>query len=286
MAMAKKKEPDQYLVQAYQSPYNQQLFPIEDKEAFEKHLRQEARIARDRAATEAAKEQRLQVWTTLRQSATCLEDVPKLLGALDQKLATYYKKRAFFQQAGQTGWELTIKKPATLAAQCITHKSPLGQPTNWGRGKEDQPTYLLGLRATAEENLNYAFDEASRESGIAVTNNELLLFADDWPFVAKMALVGAFGKSLNAPDKFYPSKSTSISPDYTRFWEDINKYSLAHVGMNYDELKGMRDTLGLQVEDLKSMMVSYAAYGIHPPVEPNVELPDGIEDDSMPAPSA
>lgn len=283
--MAKKTDPTQYLVQAYKSPYNDQLFPVEEKNAFEKHLLEEARIARDRAAAAAAKAERLQIWTTLRQSATCLKDVPTLLMNLPPELGEYYRKNAFFKDARPIHWNLSVEDKTTLAAQSITHRSALGQPTNWGGEAKDRPVYLLGLSGKSKDNLNRCFYSAQEESGISVNNENFVLFADDWPFVAKMALIAAFDKSIKAPDKFSPYHNTTgpVTATYTRFWEDIDKYSRAYAGLPYAELKGMRDMLGLGVEDLKSMMVSYEAHGHNAPVKGmQMALPDGIEDAAMP----
>ena len=278
-----KNPSEQYLVQAFQSPYNRQLYSLEERAVFEKHLREEARLQRERIKLEKEKQQRLILWSTIRKTATCLEDLPDLLKNLPPTLSIYYQKNAFFKSTTNNGWTFTPENKTTLAAQSITHASPLGQPTNWGGQDKNRPTYLLGLEGRTKENLNYNFSEAKRESGIEATNNAFVLFADDWPFVAKMALEASFSKTLRVPEKFRPYNNVDgpVTQDYKRFWEDIDKYSVTHVGMTYAELRGMRDTLGLTVTDLKSMIISYEAqcHGVEQNI--SLELPEGIENIAM-----
>ena len=281
--MAKKNSIEQHLVQAYQSPYNQQLFSLGNKGDFEKHLREEARFERGRNKAAEDKKKRLDLWTTLRHTATCVEDLPGLLSDLPPELGAYYRKNAFFKSSGNDDWVFTPEGKTTLAAESTTHASPLGQPTNWAGQDKTRPVYLLGLSGRTKENLNYNFSEAKRESGIEACNNVFVLFADDWPFVAKMALAAAFAKTIKVPEKHRPYNAvdSGVTQDYKRFWEDINKYSIAHVGMSYEELRGMRDTLGLTAGDLKSMITSHEAQktGVAPGMQ--LVLPEGLEEIAM-----
>ena len=259
--MTKKSDISQHLVQAYQSPYNNELFPLDKREAFEKHLRHEARIAKERASAQAATDERKRQWAVLRESATSMDDVSSLLKGLPPEMAVYYRKTAFFKSSRDAGWTLTMANVPKLGLQSITHDSPLGQPTNWGGRDKERPVYLLGISGTAKENLNYLFSEAKRESGISTCNSEYTLFADDWPFVAKMALLATFDKTIQLPEKYTRANgkfTESIKPEYTRFWDDIERYSLAYTGMAYSELQGMRDSLDLSKDDLITMMASYA----------------------------
>lgn len=283
--MAKKNDPSQYVVQAYKSPYTEQLFALDDKAEFEKHLREQVRRANAQARTLQAKENRTRIWVQLRTAATCIEDIPKLLNALPTELGAYYCKQAFFKDDDEKkNWKFTLTEQPKLGVQSITHTSPLGQPHNWGFGNPGKPKSLLGLRGKANENLNYEFREAQNESGLSATNSEFVLFADDWPFVAKLALIGTFEKTLQVPEKTAPYYgANTISPDYIRFWEDIDRYSQTYVGMSYKELQGMRDTLGLTGSDLKNMMASYAVHGSNPPAATmTLILPEGVADIAMP----
>lgn len=277
--MASRINTDKYLVQAYASPHTQELFGLDKKTEFEKHLRVHARAKNAAVKAGDAKSERLQLWATLRQAATCLNDVPVLLNNLPEKLGKHYQAASFSKSDSKTGWSLTFKDKPTISLQSITHASPLEQETNWGGRDESRPSSLLGLRGNANENLNYLFSEAKRESGIETCNSVYILFADDWPFVAKMALRATFEKTIALPGKLI-FKSNSIQPAYTRFWNDINAYSLAHVGMPYTELKEMRDALGLSGVDLDTMMQVYAVKSsgnaLHMPV--TLSLPEGIED--------
>lgn len=277
--MASKINTDKYLGQAYASPYTQELFGVDKKDEFEKHLRLHVRANNAAVKVGNAKNERLQLWATLRQAATCLNDVPGLLNNLPSTLVAHYRKAASFKSDSNAGWPLTFKDKPAIELQSITHASPLGQETNWGGRDESRPSRLLGLRGNANENLNYQFSEAKRESGIETSNSTYVLFADDWPFVAKMALRATFEKTIILPGKTI-FKSSSIKPEYTRFWNDINAYSLEHVGMPYEKLTGMRDALGLSGIDLDIMMQAYATRNsdnfLGTPM--TLSLPEGIED--------
>lgn len=277
--MASKINTDKYLVQAYASPHTQELFGVDKKTEFEKHLRSYARAKNAAVKAGDAKSERLQLWATLRQAATCLNDVPVLLNNLPEELGKHYQAASFFKSNSKTGWSLTFKEKPTISLQSITHESPLGQKTNWGGQDKSRPSRLLGLRGNANENLNYLFSEARRESGIETCNSTYVLFADDWPFVAKMALRATFEKTIALPGAT-SSRSSSIQPEYTRFWSDINAYSLAHVGMPYTELKDMRDALGLSGVDLDTMMQVHAekTSGNALDMPATLSLPEGIAD--------
>ena len=76
-----------------------------------------------------------------------------------------------------------------------------------------------------------------------------------------MALLATFDKTIQLPEKYTRANgkfTESIKPEYTRFWDDIERYSLAYTGMAYSELQGMRDSLDLSKDDLVTMMASYA----------------------------
>ena len=242
--MATKINPDKHLVQAYASPHTQKLFGVDKKGEFEKHLRFHERAKNAAVKVGNAKSERLQLWTTLRQTATCLSDVPVLLNNLPSTLIEYYRKAAFFKSDSNTGWSLTFTDDAVIDLRSIAHGSPLEKKANWGGEDATRSAYSLGLRGRVSENFNYEFAEAKRESGIDACNYTYVLFADDWPFVAKMALRATFEKTIAFPGK-YSSNSKSIQPEYTQFCYDINAYSLAHVGMAYAKLTHMRDALGL-----------------------------------------
>ena len=94
-----------------------------------------------------------------------------------------------------------------------------------------------------------------------------------------MALRATFEKTIAFPSR-HALNSKSIKPEYTRFWDDINRYSLAHVGMAYTELTQMRDALGLSGADLDTMMQTYdnkKSHGGDFAMAMALPLPDGIE---------
>lgn len=287
--MAKKDSANLHLVQAYQSPYNNELYPLDKKGEFEKHLRQEERLAKERAVVEAATDARKSVWAALRASAQSMDDVTRLLNALPSEMTAHYRKKAFFKSAGDAGWTLTMKNAPKLGMQSISHESSLNENTNWCSKDKTRPGYLLGLSGDAQENLNYLFAEARRESGLNGCNNRYTLFAEDWPFVAKMALLKAFDKTIELPEKYERANGAptdKLTVNYIRFWQDIERYSLLYTGMSYSELQGMRDSLGLAKDDLVAMMASRA---MGPSTIPNNEmafaLPDGTGSDCMQSPT-
>lgn len=280
--MTKKNDPNQFIVQAYQSPYTQELFSTDNKEEFEKHLRQEARHVRDKANAAAATQERLRLWADIRQSATSMDDVSRLVQELPEHLEKHYNKTAFFKSSGNTKWSLTVTGKTTLGLQSITHASPIGQETNWGGKDKSRPVRLLGLSGKAAQSLNYKFYGAKHESGIDACNHTFVLFADDWPFVAKMALMATFDKTIEFPEKYVfnsGARTEQVKPEYTRFWNDIDRYSMEYAGMAYGELQGMRDSLGLSRGDLESMIQSYAIHKHNaPPTTLSLALPDGMEE--------
>lgn len=105
-----------------------------------------------------------------------------------------------------------------------------------------------------------------------------------YPELQSKILIAIFGKTIEIPPKFERMQDNTGFPtrDYMRFWDDINKYSIAYVGMPYSELTGMRDTLGLKVQDLKTMMASHEAKKSGVIKSIKLELPEGIEDIAMP----
>lgn len=285
--MAKKNDVDQHLVQAYQSPYNNELYPFDKKEEFEKHLRQEARLARERAVVQEATDSRKQLWTHLRESAQSMDDVTRLLSELPAELAMHYRKVAFFKSAGDRGWTLTTRTTPKLGMQSISHESSLGEATNWCGKDKTRPSNLVGLSGDANENLNALFSEAKRESGLQTCNGRYTLFADDWPFVAKQVLLATFDKTFQFPEKYerVNGKFTEeIRTDHVRFWSDVERYSRAYTGMPYSELQGMRDSLGLSKEDLVTMMASYALNKSSRPLNEAIVLPENIGADCMQSP--
>ncbi len=286
--MAKKNDVDQYLVQAYQSPYNNELYPFDKKEEFEKHLRQEARLARERDEARTATDARKNLWKALRESAQSMEDVTRLLSELPPELATYYRKRAFFKSAGDAGWTITLRNTPKLGMQSISHESPLSEGTNWCSKDKQRPGNLVGLSGDANENLNYLFSEAKRESGLQTCNGRYTLFADDWPFVAKQVLLATFDKTFQFPEKYERSNgkfTEEIRSDHTRFWGDVDRYSRAYTGMPYSELQGMRDSLGLSKEDLVTMMASYALNKHSVGHHEAIVLPENMGADCMQSPA-
>ena len=256
--MVKRHKTDQHLVQAYQSPYTNELFSLNRKGAFEKHLRAEEKIASDRLKAAEHRQTRLRVLATIRHTATCMEDVVQALKNLPSDLGDYYRKdaRCVPNQKDRYAWAFTLAGNMVLKAQSITHECPLGETTNWGGLDEKRSTSVVGLSGQVKENLNYLFSEAKRESGIAVSNSQFVLFAADWPFVAKMALTEAFNKTIHVPNtpRKSSSASTSNETNRKRLWADINAYSMAYVGMPYNDLSDLRDTLGLTIDNLNDMM--------------------------------
>ena len=153
--MAKKDISGEYLVQAYQSSHTQQLFAVEKKAEFEKHLRAVERAQRSQLKTAKETQERLDFWIALRCKTTCIEDVSTLLNDLPLAAKAYYQENGFFHEVnGKKGWHFTPEKEMFLKATSISHRSPLNQHTNWCARDKERPSHVLGLSGTAEQNLN------------------------------------------------------------------------------------------------------------------------------------
>lgn len=276
--MPKKIDTDQYLTQAFKSPYTGELYSTSNKAVFVKHLNKERKLKEEREHARNAQTRRIEAWTNLRNAATCVEDIPALLQALPDEINEHYRKTAFFRPPADFRFNLTINTVSPHVHHVsITHESPLKDNTNWGGRDKEKAVSMLGITGSANENLNYGFSEAKRESGLSVCNSQFTLFAMDWPFVAKMALKAAFAGRLPVP-------SDTHNPNSKRHFEDLNVFSNTHTGMSYSELCGLRDTLGLNESDLDRMMSEHALGQARPSLE-QLELPDAIGDDIMAPPN-
>lgn len=271
--MAKKIDTEQYLTQAYKSPYTGEFYAQTNKRGFVKHLNSELKLREEQEAMRNAGQRRKQAWAHIRETATCIEDVSTLLKTLPREVTEHYTKRAFMRVPNDFQFVLTLERHSQPSHVSITHDSPLNENTNWGGNDKNRAVSMLGIRGTAKENLNYGFSEAKHESGIATCNSEFILFAEDWPFVAKWALKAAFSGNL-------PQPSDHHNPNSKKYFEDLETFSQAHVGMSYASLCGLRDSLGLTATDLNKMMADHAL-GLASPALDSLALPDTIGDDTM-----
>ena len=272
--MASKTKNDQYLVQAYKSPYSKRLFGLHDEAAFDAHLRAEEKIQRDKDKALSDREFRLNAWRALREQTNSIHAIPALLSQLPVALYAYYKEISFFTSRTKKIWSLSFVDRGSVGLQSISHNKPVGQAANWGAQDKNAPSALLGLKLKTFNSVNHAFPEASAESGISAQNDSIVLFADDWPFVAKLVLQDAFDNKLETPKN---DRAT-----FERYAADLNKYSLNLLGMQYSVLTGLRDGLGLTREQFDGMLIKNAAEksNIFKPISlVALDLPDGIEND-------
>ena len=103
------------------------------------------------------------------------------------------------------------------------------------------------------------YDNTRSESGFRVLNQDMFLFADDWPFVQRMAL----GEFLEG----------KLKPVMTRhpvneFGADMERYSVLQTGMPLSQLK---DLYALGACTKESLMA------LRPSAPPTLGLPAHIE---------
>ena len=240
---------NKYKVDAYKSPYTEELFAIADVDKFQKHLRDHANDLRRTTKRQQQTNSRLAVWSNIRKNANSIDDVFQQINLLSPDFIKHYRgsfdRKLLPVVLGTGDW---LKQD--IECYDISHTAPIGHATNWGGYAEHLPRAKSALVVTLQRTVNVErinesiYANASQESGITHHYDRLILFADDWTFVAVQTLWSVLDRKVRIPDKYRYVDGTvtsDITKDWEVFWQDINRYSIQHVGMPFTTLKGMYD---------------------------------------------
>lgn len=228
MSLAPNPNIDKFLVSAYQNPHTGKLYPINDPKSFLKDLKSStAHHEREQLRAELMAK-RKDIWSELRNTVRSEKDIVSLSkAACSKEMEDLYLTTHSPRTASSDFWSLPIRQ-TRVEHMSISHYAPLGMQTNWCLKDETKPGHKIALRIKSERNLNSSmYGYSTYDSGFRVCNGEMYLFADDWPFVQRLALVHFLEKTLTDADGRHPVKT---------FLVDLERYSQTQAGCSLTHL--------------------------------------------------
>ena len=264
MPRTPKNNPDDFVVSAYQNPYSGKLFAMDQKDEFLKELRATQRLLKEERQRAKLFQERKDLWIRIRTEVSSVNDIEMFCRAqCSQEMENLYLREQHRERLSSSDfWSLPVLK-TRIEHFSISHDAPLGTPSNWGLRDETRVGHKIALRIESSRNLNYTMYEYSKsESGFRVDFQEMYLFADDWPFVQRMALGEFLEGNL---------KSTMSRHPINEFVADLERYSVLQTGMPLSQLKDLHAMGACTKETLMR---------IRPSEPPVLGLPDYIDSSS------
>lgn len=270
---------DAYLTQSFQSPYTGAFFALSDASAFEKHLREHAKIQKHRASVATKKKDRVAFWAALREQTSSVQDLERRFKELPVDLVQHYKQQlpGPGQRARKSALAMGFSEQGkrSYGMRSTTHHCPLGEDTNWGGWDETRASSRLALKIPAAESPNELMRLAEKESGLCTEMNNYVLFAKDWPFVAQNALWLVLNGSIQSRPTLLTGETNK---DHAQFLADVEHASVQCTGMAYNELKSMVDSLGVDAVAFQRMVEQYKTQASST-LPPTLGLPSNLLDE-------
>lgn len=263
--------------QVFQSPHTGAFFALDQDASFEHHLRQHVTNQKKRDSAADRKEARLAVWAQLRQQTSSVRDLEQRLKDLPADVVHHYKKLLLGQRAKTSNLSMAFSEQGkrSYGMRGATHHSPLGEDSNWGGWDKTRASSRLGLKIPAAESPNELMRMAEKESGLHPERDGYVLFAKDWPFVAKQILWEVLqGKIRSAPTLL----TGEPNQNHPQFLADVEHASVQCTGMPYAMLKSMVESLEIDVHGFNHMAAQYKAPSL-PDAPPTFGLPTDILDE-------